>query len=78
VKQLQPKILGRIQVFEGVKRENELRKFATRATKAFSARICVIRIEAFDWHRQHILPVYTEEVSRKLTPAKAKRMSQSR
>jgi predicted pyridoxine 5'-phosphate oxidase superfamily flavin-nucleotide-binding protein len=61
-RQLRLKILGRVEIFEGEKAREWIEKVRDPGYKAFTERVYVIRIEAFDWNcQQHIVPRYTEE-----------------
>jgi len=59
------KILGRVEVFEGLKAETWLPRVRVPDYKAVIERVFVIHIEAYDWNcPQHITPRYTaEEIS---------------
>jgi hypothetical protein len=61
-RQLRLKILGRVEVFEGKQARKWINKVRDPEYKAFTERVSVIRIEAFDWNcQQHIVPRYTDE-----------------
>lgn len=61
-RQLRLKILGRVEIFEGEQAREWIEKVSDPEYKAFTERVYVIRIEAFDWNcQQHIVPRYTEE-----------------
>ena len=56
------KILGRVEIFEGVKAEKWLARVRVPGYKATIERVFVIHIEAYDWNcPQHITPRYTAE-----------------
>ena len=56
------KILGRVEIFEGVKAEKWLARVRVEGYKATIERVFVIHIEAYDWNcPQHITPRYTAE-----------------
>ena len=62
------KILGRVEVFEGVRAENWLPRVPDY--KAVIERVFVIHIEAYDWNcPQHITPRYTADEIRKAVHA---------
>jgi uncharacterized protein len=64
--QLRLKILGRVEIFEGEQAQAWLEKTRDPEYKAFTERVFVIHVEAFDWNcQQHITPRYTEEQIRK-------------
>jgi len=61
-RRLRLKILGRVEILEGEQSREWIEKVRDPAYKAFTERVYVIRIEAFDWNcQQHIVPWYTEE-----------------
>ncbi len=61
-RQARLKILGHVEVFEGIKAENWLARVRIPDYKAVIERVFVIHIEAYDWNcPQHITPRYTEE-----------------
>jgi predicted pyridoxine 5'-phosphate oxidase superfamily flavin-nucleotide-binding protein len=61
-RQARLKILGHVEVFEGIKAENWLPRVRIPDYKAVIERVFVIHIEAYDWNcPQHITPRYTEE-----------------
>jgi uncharacterized protein len=61
-RQLRLKILGRVEIPEGVKASEWIDKVRDPDYKAVIERVYVIRIEAFDWNcQQYIVPRYTEE-----------------
>ncbi len=64
-RQARLKILGRVEVFEGLKAETWLPRVRVPDYKAVIERVFVIHIEAYDWNcPQHITPRYTaEEIS---------------
>jgi predicted pyridoxine 5'-phosphate oxidase superfamily flavin-nucleotide-binding protein len=74
-RQLRLKILGRVEIFEGVQAKDWIAKVGDPQYKATVERVYVIRVEAFDWNcQQHIIPRYTaEEIREALAPAE-KRM----
>jgi predicted pyridoxine 5'-phosphate oxidase superfamily flavin-nucleotide-binding protein len=56
------KILGRVEIFEGVKAEKWLARVRVEGYKATIERVFVIHVEAYDWNcPQHITPRYTAE-----------------
>jgi hypothetical protein len=56
------KILGRVEIFEGVKAEKWLARVRVPGYKSTIERVFVIHIEAYDWNcPQHITPRYTAE-----------------
>ncbi|MBN9661629.1 MAG: pyridoxamine 5'-phosphate oxidase family protein [Acidobacteria bacterium] len=56
------KILGRVSIFEGEQAVPWISKVKDPSDPAFSERVYVIRIEAFDWNcPQHITPRFTVE-----------------
>jgi predicted pyridoxine 5'-phosphate oxidase superfamily flavin-nucleotide-binding protein len=64
------KILGHVEVFEGVKAENWLPRVRVPDYKAVIERVFVIHIEAYDWNcPQHITPRYTAEEIREAVHA---------
>ena len=61
-RQARLKILGRVEIFEGVKAEKWLARVRVPGYKATIERVFVIHIEAYDWNcPQHITPRYTAE-----------------
>jgi len=64
------KILGRVSIFEGEAAAPWISKVKDPGDPAFSERVYVIRIEAFDWNcPQHITPRFTvEEIQTALAP----------
>jgi predicted pyridoxine 5'-phosphate oxidase superfamily flavin-nucleotide-binding protein len=61
-RQARLKILGHVELFEGVKAERWLPRVRVSNYKAVIERVFVIQIEAFDWNcPQHITPRYTAE-----------------
>jgi uncharacterized protein len=70
-RQTRLKLLGRVEIFEGEKAKDWIKKVRDPEYKAVIERVYVIRVEAFDWNcQQHIVPRYTEEEIREaLTPA---------
>lgn len=76
-RQLRLKILGRVEIFEGENADlkNWIEKVRDPLYKAFTERVYVIRIEAFDWNCQrHIVPRYTEEEIREAVAPAENRM----
>jgi len=74
-RQLRLKILGRVEIFEGEQAREWLKKVRDPEYKAFTERVYVIRIEAFDWNcQQHIVPRYTEEEIREAVAPAENRM----
>lgn len=73
-RQLRLKILGRVEIFEGEQAREWIEKVSDPEYKAFTERVYVIRIEAFDWNcQQHIVPRYTEEEIREaVAPAETR------
>jgi predicted pyridoxine 5'-phosphate oxidase superfamily flavin-nucleotide-binding protein len=69
-RQLRLKILGRAEIFEGEQAKEWIKKVRDPEYKAFTERVFVIRVEAFDWNcQQHIIPRYTgEEIREALAP----------
>ena len=56
------KILGRVEIFEGVQAESWLARVRVQGYKAVTERVFVIHIEAYDWNcTQHITPRYTAD-----------------
>ncbi len=74
-RQLRLKILGRVEIFEGEQARDWIKKVRDPEYNAFTERVFVIRVEAFDWNcQQHIIPRYTvEEIRDAVAPAE-KRM----
>lgn len=61
-RQARLKILGHVEIFEGVKAEKWLPRVSVPDYKAAVERVFVIHIEAYDWNcPQHITPRYTAE-----------------
>jgi hypothetical protein len=61
-RQARLKILGRVEIFEGVKAEKWLARVRVEGYKATIERVFVIHVEAYDWNcPQHITPRYTAE-----------------
>jgi predicted pyridoxine 5'-phosphate oxidase superfamily flavin-nucleotide-binding protein len=61
-RQARLKILGHVEIFEGVKAESWLPRVHVPGYKAVIERVFVIHIEGFDWNcPQHITPRYTTE-----------------
>jgi predicted pyridoxine 5'-phosphate oxidase superfamily flavin-nucleotide-binding protein len=61
-RQARLKILGHVEIFEGVKAESWLPRVHVPDYKAVIERVFVIHIEGFDWNcPQHITPRYTTE-----------------
>jgi uncharacterized protein len=74
-RQLRLKILGRVEIFEGEQAREWIEKVRDSEYKAFTERVYVIRIEAFDWNcQQHIVPRYTEEEIREAVAPSENRM----
>jgi uncharacterized protein len=74
-RQLRLKILGRAEVFEGEQAREWIEKARDPEYQAFTERVYVIRIEAFDWNcQQHIVPRYTEEEIREAVAPAENRM----
>jgi predicted pyridoxine 5'-phosphate oxidase superfamily flavin-nucleotide-binding protein len=74
-RQLRLKILGRVEIFEGELARGWIEKVRDANYKAFTERVYVIRIEAFDWNcQQHIIPRYTEEEIREAVAPAENRM----
>lgn len=74
-RQLRLKILGRVEIFEGEQAREWIEKVRDPTYKAFTERVYVIRIEAFDWNcQQHIVPRYTEEEIREAVAPAENRM----
>ena len=70
-RQLRLKILGQAEIFEGERAREWIDKVHDPEYKAFTERVYVIRVEAFDWNcQQHIVPRYTEdEIREAVAPA---------
>lgn len=64
------KILGRVSIFEGEEAAPWITKVKDPSDPAFSERVYVVRVEAFDWNcPQHITPRFTvEEIQTALAP----------
>lgn len=64
------KILGRVSIFEGEAAAPWISKVKDPNDPAFSERVYVVRVEAFDWNcPQHITPRFTvEEIQTALVP----------
>jgi predicted pyridoxine 5'-phosphate oxidase superfamily flavin-nucleotide-binding protein len=64
------KILGRVSIFEGEEAAPWISKVKDPSDPAFSERVYVVRVEAFDWNcPQHITPRFTvEEIQTALAP----------
>jgi hypothetical protein len=61
-RQARLKILGRVDVFEGMEAATWLDRVKVPGYKAVIERVYVIHVEAFDWNcQQHIIPRYTAE-----------------
>jgi len=76
-RQLRLKILGHVEIFEGEKAKEWLKKVRDPEYKAVTERVYVIRVEAFDWNcQQHIIPRYTEEEIREAIAPFEKRMQE--
>jgi uncharacterized protein len=74
-RQLRLKILGRVEIFEGEHSRAWIERVRDPEYKAFTERVYVIRIEAFDWNcQQHIVPRYTEEQIREAVAPAEHRM----
>ena len=74
-RQLRLKILGRVEIFEGEQAGEWIKKIRAAEYKAFTERVYVIRLEAFDWNcQQHIVPRYTEEEIREAVAPAENRM----
>jgi hypothetical protein len=74
-RQLRLKILGRVEIFEGEQAREWIEKVRDPSYEAFTERVYVIRIEAFDWNcQQHIVPRYTEEEIREAVAPAENRM----
>ena len=74
-RQLRLKILGRVEIFEGEQAREWIHKVRDSEYKAFTERVYVIRIHAFDWNcQQHIIPRYTEEEIREAVAPAENRM----
>lgn len=73
-RQLRLKILGRAEIFEGSEAREWLERVRDRDYKAFTERVYVIHVEAFDWNcQQHIVPRYTEgEIREAVAPAETR------
>ncbi len=76
-RQLRLKILGHVEIFEGEKAKEWLKKARDPEYKAVTERVYVIHVEAFDWNcQQHIIPRYTEEEIREAIAPFEKRMQE--
>jgi len=76
-RQLRLKILGHVEIFEGEKATEWMKKVRDPEYKAVTERVYVIRVEAFDWNcQQHIIPRYTEEEIREAVAPFEKRMQE--
>jgi len=74
-RQLRLKVLGRVQIFEGEKAKEWLKKVRDPGYQAVAERVYVIQVEAFDWNcQQHIIPRYTQEEIREAIAPFEKRM----
>ena len=74
-RQLRLKVLGRVEIFEGEQARPWIEKVRNSEYKAFTERVYVIRVEAFDWNcQQHIIPRYTEEEIREAVAPAENRM----
>ena len=74
-RQLRLKILGRVEIFEGEQAREWIEKVHDPEYKAFTERVYVIHIEAFDWNcQQHIIPRYPEEEIREAVAPAENRM----
>jgi uncharacterized protein len=74
-RQLRLKILGRVEIFEGEQAKDWIKKVRDPEYTAFTERVFVIRVEAFDWNcQQHIVPRYTAEEIREAVAPAEKRM----
>ena len=73
-RQLRLKILGRVEILQGEHSREWIEKVRDPEYKAFTERVYVIRIEAFDWNcQQHIVPRYTEqEIREAVAPAESR------
>jgi predicted pyridoxine 5'-phosphate oxidase superfamily flavin-nucleotide-binding protein len=61
-RQARLKILGHVQIFEGVQAKEWIEKVRDPEYQGTIERVFVIRVEAFDWNcQQHITPRFTEE-----------------
>ncbi len=76
-RQLRLKILGRAEIFEGDKAKDWLAKVRNPDYRAFTERVYVIHVEAFDWNcQQHIVPRFTEEEIRDVLAPIEKKMQE--
>src|ERR1700694_4625027 len=76
-RQLRLKILGRVEIFEGDKADEWIKKLSDPEYNAIMERVYVIRVEAFDWNcQQHIIPRFTEEEIRESLAPAEKRMQE--
>ncbi len=74
-RQARLKILGRVEIFEGVTAESWLPRVQVPGYKAVIERVFVIHVEAYDWNcPQHITPRYTAEEIREGMQSVEKRM----
>jgi hypothetical protein len=74
-RQLRLKILGRVEIFEGEHSRGWIEKVRDPDYQAFTERVYVIRIEAFDWNcQQHIVPRYSEQEIREAVGPAENRM----
>jgi uncharacterized protein len=76
-RQLRLKILGRVEIIDGEKAGEWLKKVRDPEYRAIAERVFVIRIEAFDWNcQQHILPRFTAEEIREVAAPLEKRLGE--
>jgi predicted pyridoxine 5'-phosphate oxidase superfamily flavin-nucleotide-binding protein len=74
-RQLRLKILGRVEIIDGEKAGEWLKKVRDPEYRANAERVFVIRVEAFDWNcQQHILPRFTAEEIREVAAPLEKRL----
>jgi uncharacterized protein len=74
-RQARLKILGHVEVFEGEKAGDWIKRVRLPGYKAVIERVFVIHIEAYDWNcPQHITPRYTAEEIREGMQAAEQRM----
>jgi len=74
-RQARLKMLGRVEIFEGEKAADWMKRVRVPGYQAIIERVFVIHVEAHDWNcPQHITPRYTTEEIRDAMHATEKRM----
>jgi len=74
-RQARLKILGRVEIFEGEKAADWIKRVRVPGSQDIIERVFVIHVEAHDWNcPQHITPRYTEEEIRDAMRATEERM----